>query len=220
MSNSKGFGVAGIVVVLVAVAALGFVVWRVWDTGQARVSDSPNQQANNQTNNDQPADPYAGWKTYCDDTKGACFKHPSGWNVETTSLGGGIAGANIKNANDSVTGTYVSSDTRDGTDIAYHAAVVEKVNADYSVVGGFGTSTPTIIPRLKIVDIKFANDLKAGSDGTMANTARFTFKDGSTGSLEFRPTNYAGMDSAQAKAWFTSDDAKTALLILKSFHLK
>ncbi len=57
MDKSKGFGVVGIVVVVLAVAIAGFVAWRVWDAAQQKPSDANGQQTNSQPNGDQPKQP-------------------------------------------------------------------------------------------------------------------------------------------------------------------
>ena len=103
----------------------------------------------------------------------------------------------------------------------YYVAALDELstpNESYKVLGGFTTSTATVTPEYKVVDTTFTTGLTAGQQTNMENTARFTFKDSKAGSLWFYPAGNMTVD--QAKAWFTTDDAKTAELIVKSFYLE
>lgn len=227
INKSAGFGAVGVVIIVVAVAFVGLVAWRVYDASKTKSTSSTSQgssstgnsQANNQT---PPTDPYAGWKTYCDAVERACFKYPSDWTISPSSQNN-IVSVTLKSSTGSVLGGYTNYDTRDGAQVPYYTASLDDlttVNASYKVVGGFDASSASVYPRYKVVDVSSTTGLTAGQQTTMTNTARFTFKDKNTGHLEIYPTSTTGLTADQAKTWFTSSDAKTALLIAQSFYLE
>lgn len=217
MKNQTGFGVIGILLVVIAIGLIGLIGWRVWEAGQTKTSNtSANSQSATQS------DPYAGWKTYCDDVEKACFKYPADWTINSSTQNN-IVSVTLKNPTGSLTGSYADYDTRDGASVFYYTASLEDlstVNESYKAVGGFDASSLAVYPRYKVVDVTSTTRLVAGQQTTMTNTARFTFKDENTGHLEIAPTTTTGFTAGQAKAWFATSDAKTALLIVKSFYLE
>lgn len=223
MKKQQGFGTISILIIIAAIALVGFIGLRVYDASQSKSNgqvDKPSNQ-NGSTTGSQPADPYAGWKTYCDTTEKACFKYPADWTIDPSNQNG-IVSVTFKNPTASVFGSYVNYDTRDGRESPYFTTDMQELsvaNANYKVVGGFNSSTPSVAPEYRVVDSKFTVGLKIGQQATLVNTARFTFNNMNTGHLQLLPKT-SGMTQDQAKAWFASDDAKTALLIAKSFHIE
>lgn len=224
-----------IVLAFVAIAAIAYSVYA-WQQNRQLSSDistKNNQIAELQKQKTtpttkpttQPADPYAGWKSYCDAVEKACFKYPADWTVATSSTANtlGMVSASIDDPSHSISGNYMNSDTRDGFNNPYYVADLEELatpSSDLKVLGGFVATTATVYPEYKVVDTSFTASLTAGQQGMTEDTARFTFKDKKTGSLYIRPATVTGMTPDQAKAWFTTDDAKTALLVTKSFYLE
>jgi len=168
-------------------------------------------------------DPYAGWKSYCDLVEKACFKYPADWTINVNAPNQyNMISASLENPAHSLVGNYMNSDTRDGFLNPYHVAVLEDLatpSANLKVLGGFVATTATVSPEYKVVDTKFTTGLVAGQQATAEDTARLTYRDAHTGSLELRPMG-ANVAQDQAKAWFTTDDAKTVELIVKSFYLE
>lgn len=221
--KNTGFGVVEIIIAVVVVLVVGLVGWRLYDASKNKPSASTQQPSSSQPNEQTSSDPYAGWKTYCDDAQKACFKYPSDWTVDPSSQNG-IVSVTLKSPSGAVVGGYVNSDTRDGVEMPYYTASVDGLSmpdSKYKVVGGFTFSGSDLSPRYKVVDASFASGLKPGQQTSLTNTARFTYKDGSTtGHLEAYPISASGFTSDQAKAWFGSDDAKTALQVVRSFSLR
>jgi Tfp pilus assembly protein PilE len=214
--QQSGFGVVEVILIVVVLALVGVGGWYVWNASQ---KSNNNSASTNSGNNQVATDPYAGWKSYCDSTQKVCFKYPADWSFTSDA-----SSATVENSGKTVVVSYVNSDTRDGAAMPYYAAAVENLavaNASFKVLGGYVVpSSGDVIPRYKVVDAQFAAGLIAGRQGSTTNTARFTNSDGSTGHLEVYPTNASGYDADKAKAWFASDDAKTADLIARSFYLQ
>lgn len=230
---TAGFGIIGVALIVVAVAIIGLLAWRFYDASKSQTpsstashtsSSSSSTQATTQTPPPK-VDPYAGWKTYCDDVEKACFKYPSDWTVSVTNASNsyGIVSASLKNPALSVIGNYQNDDTRDSMLAPYYVAALEDpstANASIKVLGGFNATTATVYPEYKVVDTSLTTGLAAGQQASVENTARFTFKNNRAGSLDIKPMGANGMTQDQAKAWFTSGDAKTAELIAKSFYFE
>lgn len=188
---------------------------------QKQKSDLSNSTASQKTSSaTQTVDPYAGWKTYCDAVEKVCFKYPSDWSLNATGQAN-LSTVSLKNPAQTLTGTFLNNDERDGTLGAYYVAAVEDlgtVNANYKVLGGFAAAATPSYPEYKVVDTKFTTGLTVGQQANMETTARFTFNDAKSGSLWIYPT--VGMTTTQAKTWFTSNDGKTAELIAKSLYFE
>ena len=224
--KTAGFGIIGVALIVVAVAFIGLLVWRFYDASKSQTPSSTASQTSSSSSTQaktQTPDPYAqGWKSYCDDVKKACFKYPADWTADLPSQSTGTVG--LRSPTGSVVGTYTNNDTRDSAPAPFYTAALEDLstpNASLKVVGGFDPSMATASPRYKVVDTSFTTGLTIGQQASMTNTARLTFKDGNmTGHLEIFPTSANGMTVDQAKAWFTSGDAKMAELIVKSFYFE
>jgi len=225
--RTAGFGIIGVVLIVVALAVIGLLAWRFYDASKSKTpsstanhtSSGSSSQANTQTPPPK-VDPYAGWQTYCDTVEKACFKYPSGWTIDPSDQNN-IVSVTLENSTKTLVGSYTNYDTRDGFQMPYYTAALEDLStpsAIYKVLGGFVASTATVNPQYKVVDSSFTIGLTVGQQASVNNTARFTFADKNTGHLEIYPTSANGMTSNQATTWFTTDDAKTALLIARSFY--
>lgn len=212
-----GFGVVEIVCGLVVIALIGLVGWYVWNNNATHLPNSQKSAAA-QTTVSTPVDKYQGWKAYCDDLRKACFKYPNDWTIDS-----GAEGATFENQSKTVVVDYNNNDTRDGATVPYYVAGIEGLtinNTSLNVLGGFVVVPNNVRAEYKIVDAAFATGLTVGQQGAVANTARFTNKDGTHSHLEAYPTNTDGYDSNKAKIWFTSSDAQTAKRIIESFYFK
>lgn len=159
MTTNKqvGFGVAIIIIIAVVVLAIiGYVGYRVYIANTNKPTSTINTTANNQTGNNtqnlnnqtQPTVPYAGWKTYCDATKKACFKYPADWTISTHS-DNGINSAVVKNSNNNLEVDYSGYYATDGRDTSYYIASIDDLaqpNASWKVVGRIVSSDPQIMP--------------------------------------------------------------------------
>lgn len=80
MSNRQdGFGLAGCLIVLVVLAAIGFAAWHVWSP------KDKNPAATETTSSVATTDPYAGWKTYTSSFEKLSFKYPASWTTKDIS---------------------------------------------------------------------------------------------------------------------------------------
>ena len=219
--KTAGFGAIGVIVIVVAIALIGLVAWRFYDASKSKTTSSTTTSST-QANTKTPvkADPYAGWKTYCDTVEEACFKYPADWTIDPSNQNG-IVSASILNPAHSIVGNYTNGDTRDGAPAPYYVAAVEDLSvpsSNFKVLGGFVATGASVSPEYKVVDTTFTAGAAAGQQATLENTARFTYKDGHLeGTFMLQP---GAMTQDQAKTWFTTADAKTALLIARSFYLE
>lgn len=223
IQKAAGFGLMGIAAIIVTLAVIGLVAWRFYDTTKTKTAVSSTTSSKDQasTKPSPKIDPYTNWKTYCDTSEKACFKYPSDWKITTSDQG--FVSVLASSPTGSTSASYTNSDTRDGADAPYYTAALEALNipnADYRVLGGFVVTDSASMPQYKVVDNSFTTGLTVGQQGTTSNTARFTFKDSTrTGKLEAYPLAN-NMTQDQAKAWFASADAKTALMITQSFYFQ
>ncbi len=95
--RSAGFGIVEVVLVVVVIAIVGFVGWRIYDASKAKptTTSSSQQQSSSTTttqtggqSQSQPADVYAGWKTYTASLKKYSFRYPPDWTVGQQSQNG------------------------------------------------------------------------------------------------------------------------------------
>ena len=107
-----------VVLGLVAVAGIGLPIYLAEQNHQLSdsIASKNNQIASLQkqvASTTRPADPYAGWKTYCDSTEKACFKYPSDWTASVHGQGN-LLSVSLRNPSGNVLGNYMNNDTRDG----------------------------------------------------------------------------------------------------------
>lgn len=83
--HQNGFGLVGILLVVLVVGVLGFVGWRIYD---AAVQKPQAAVSNTSANSPAPAakaDPYKGWKTYTLKYEKFSFKYPDTFTLADTS---------------------------------------------------------------------------------------------------------------------------------------
>lgn len=232
-SNQKGFSVVGILVVIVVIGLVGTVGWLVYDRQKSKTSETQNTQTSTQQKETSKqetkvADPYEGWKSYCSDT-GACFKYPADWNSVTTGPAGPEPG-NFKNPQQTLKLVSGKSDSNGTlTDPAqWYTGKLESLssaNDKYKVWGGYLAATGVYVPQYAVVDATIV-----GNGGFMVGQTKSTTDDTYTtfttsgGAQHYTLNVFAlsndGFTKAKADAWFSSEDAKTALLIVQSLYFK
>ncbi|HSX07636.1 MAG TPA: prepilin-type N-terminal cleavage/methylation domain-containing protein [Candidatus Saccharimonadales bacterium] len=89
--RSHGFSVIEALIVIVVAAVLVLGGWLVWRHNHqtkkaAVVTGSTEGAATKQTPANQPADPYAGWKTYNNAAYGIDLRYPSVWTLDEGSM--------------------------------------------------------------------------------------------------------------------------------------
>lgn len=223
--NTKGFGLLGVLAVIVVLAAAGGVGAYVYHknhkakttTSSTGNSTSTGTKTGSTSGTTQTSDPYAGWKTYCDGTASSCIKYPSTWIAVN-----GFPGAFENSTNTA----YISLEAGTSKDRAQATAYI------YSVEG-LSTSGPSLDivgyvvgnkPAFGVYNSAYVstNDIKAGATAQLVDgNYAFNAKDRSTISLIATPgaAGYAAITTSdQARAWFTTQEAQDALLVMRSFY--
>ena len=230
--NEKGFSAVEIILVLVVVGLIGvvgFMVYKNHNKKPATNTVATTTTTKPATTETKPAtDPYAGWKSYCGDS-GACFKYPSDWNPVTTGPAGSEPG-NFRNPQQTlklVSGKNDSNGTLTNPALWYTSKLESLSTASdkYKVWGGYLSATGVYVPQYAVVDAS-----KVGSSGLVVGQTKSTTDDTYTSytinngsqhySLDVFALSNDGFNKSKADAWFSSDDAKTALLIVQSLYFK
>ncbi len=218
--NEKGFSVIEILIVIIVIGLLGAVGWLVYDRQKTKTDTAQTAQQNTMSNESEPkkeTDPYANWKSQCDDKAGLCFKYPSDWKVEEAS------DTYISVVSPSITArvAYQSNYVRDGG--IREVAPVKLVNSTYfkgySVAGTYSVylDKPDVVYDLVKGTVE-ENGFKVGQATKSLDNPRFDYN-GSTYKVFGTPTaDFA--NETEAKAWFDSADGKAVLLIMQSFGKK
>lgn len=214
--SNKGFSAIGVVIIVVVIAVISLVGWRVLankDDNKTTNYNSPNnQQANNTPK--QETDPYAGWQTYCDteNAKG-CFKYPSDW---VTSQYGGF-----ENSTQTAYIDFKGYNNKDqAADSVYVVKVVDLANKELGlkIVG----SVYNNVPSYSIFNASDVSALKAGENSQLV-TVNPEFQRNPGEDMSFMATpGVAGLKAItnleQAKNWFNTPEAQTCLKVLQSFY--
>ena len=237
----RGFGLLGILLillVLVVVAGSGVYVWHrdhkakkpVSSQATTTASTTGSSKSDSSSSTAAPADPHAGWKSYCDTTYHYCFKYPTDWTltVQLAAQQPCDAGqVTIANADGTVDVSYQNDNNDDGNLSAITPTSVEasnSANQGVTVLGSYLSATGSnYLPSYTVIDSSLLTTypLTVGTSTQFPEPAEFTDQGtgtmSCTGSFTSTPAQPVGtLDDA--KAWFTTADAKTSLLILKSFY--
>ena len=226
--NTKGFALIGVILVIAAVVAAGVVggyIWHVHHKPAARGSDSLNKSSTQKPSTSQQSSPYAGWGTYCDSMYKYCFKYPTDWKltVETTPEELCAAGQiTITNPTGSISMSYQNVNNHDGGVFAITPISIDKLDVagqELTVIGSYSDRGGSTLPSYAIVDTSWLSTypLAVGKSSQFPEPAEFTDQTTSkhcAGSFSIQPTD----TPADAKAWFSTADAKVSLQILKSFY--
>ncbi len=211
--NAYGFSAIHGLVIIVALAVIGFAGWKVFATDNNQKNKTTTNSAATQT-----ADPYAGWKEYCDTKNSYCFKYPSDWKF-TSSVEGYLTAAHTTGPNE-------------GVDIAYYYPYVHDTGPsdftvlsigdtsdgkqDFKILAGFYPGDTT--SRYYLIGKSDVDNygLKVAQTAHYTNNPRFDEKGGM-----FRLNTIFDFKSEQEiRNWFNSEDGKSSLLVFKSFHKK
>lgn len=159
------------------------------------------------------------WTKYCDDNQKFCFNYPADWSIsqsgeeETFSV-------RVVNPSNSLSATYIRNDTRDGHVVPFYVKDIEDLaapDARLKTISGFASRSENSKPYFILIGAKLLIDYPVviGSESNFINTARFDQLNGEPASLSVSPIGKT-FTTTEAKEWFTSQDAATARLIIRS----
>lgn len=219
-SNQKGFSVVEILIVIVVVGLLGAAGWLVYDRQKSKTDTTQTTQQTSvakESEAKKEADPYANWKSQCDDKAGLCFKYPSDWKVEEAT----DTYISVVSPGTTARVAYQPNYERDGG--IREVTPVKLVNSTnftgYSVAGTYSVylDKPNVVYDLVKGTVE-ENGFKVGQATKSLDNPRFDYN-GATYKVFGTPTaDFA--NETEAKAWFDSADGKTVLLIMQSFGKK
>lgn len=210
--DQKGFGLIESLLTIIIVVLVVFVGYYIWHTQKqnnksaSKVSTISNadlkQGASSQKTNKSQTSPYAGWKQYCDSLSIGCIKYPANWTLDTSQSDM----AEVITPQGSAHPTNVTfqsavhgpGDTTGDTVVATSDLAVPISGLE--VVEGIDNSADA--PYIDIVDSSGRTDINK------------------TWALGAVPTDLPYSSMSQATAWFSTDEAKTALKIVQSFTYK
>jgi hypothetical protein len=239
-ATSEGFSLIGLVVIIAVIGIIGFGGWYVWHknqegkagkTGTAQLGGKGTVGDTKPVATDKPAaDPYAGWKTYCD-SYSYCFKYPTDWKLTVTYTATrpcDVGQIILASPDGSVNINYLNDNNKDGTITtltAISTTAPTSANQDLTIVGGYTPYGTQYLPSYGIADATLLRTYPIVPNQSTAfpSTPEFTDQGASShtcqGSLVSQPTQ-ASDTSIDAEAWFTTPLAQTSLQILKTFNYK
>jgi hypothetical protein len=227
--NQNGFGLVEGILLFVAVAIIGGVGFYVYKASQ----NNPNSAKSDSQKVEAPKkvvavkkDPYAGWKSYCDERVKLCFKYPDDWDVSAEySKERNSTYTSVTNPVATVRVMYSTNYFKDGGIVAETPVLLEntKLLSGYSVAGhSVYINASGYVANLDIINGSVEkNGYEIGKPTNELNNPRFTYNktaiklsawplDKTRKSLGYMSTE------AKAREWFKSSDAKVALQILHS----
>jgi len=223
VKNSDGFGVIEIILVVVVVGLIGFVGYYAYSQRHKATTSTTSTQGTTTPKQTPVADPYAGWKSYCDKSTNGCFRYSSDWDdlirgTDVTALGG--------NKGETLTVEYNEPTDANGGLGDFLTKSVDAVTisgSSYKVVGGYYTISN--VPGYYLVDPSVAQQLglKVGATSKITNNdLYFTFASKkATFVVHYNPAASGGASSiatTAANTWFASADGQTALKTVQSFY--
>jgi hypothetical protein len=227
--NETGFSAVEIVLVLVIVGLIGVVGYMVYKNQHkttapvaTTISTKPASTTPAKT---APADPYAGWKQYCDTDHKTCFKYPADWaqNEDKVALSDTVnnVGSTVASPNKTVNISYDFPYIKDGGESNFLTMSIDDVPnyPDLKIVGGIYTDMNNF-SEYAIVNSSVVSQygLAVGKTTQFIVTPRFhASTDGDYQFVAIAAANGADHTLTAAKSEFSSQDAKTGVLILKSF---
>lgn len=232
--DRQGFSIVEALIAIVIIAAIAACGWLAWrhnhDKKQTSKTTSSSQQSkSSSTTSTGTTDTYAGWKTYCDNVYGYCFKYPTKWHlaVETSPQEPCDAGqVDVTSPDGSVDVSYQNDNNHDGSLADITPTSLEKMtgaNQALTIVGSYLSEGANRSPSYAVVDSSLlsSNPLTVGTSGQFPEQAEFTDQasSASTCSGSFASSPSQVVSTAQEAAdWFTTSEAKTSLQVLESFY--
>ncbi len=235
-NNQKGFGAVEGILILVIVALIGVVGFMAYKNHHKTVSSSTTLTSKSSStksvssnNQNQPANPYADWKQYCDTEGKVCFKYPASWtqNQNTFALSSTVnnVSSTVQSPDQAVNISYDYPYVKDAGNTNFLTMSIDSVPnyPNLKIVGGIYTDTNNLA-QYSIVEASQVTQagLTVGQTSQFTNTPRF----GLTSDTTNEPYQFVAIDGQQgngantltaAKNWFSSTEAKQGLLILQSF---
>ena len=209
-----------LIVGIALIAVVGFGAWYVGKHGsKTTIASTSTTTTKTVAKAATPADPYAGWKTYCYTTYKYCFRYPTSWSITAPELGDVI----LANSAKTVTVMF-GSENLDGATLSFNTtSITASPSVDgLSIIGGYfassrvsgnfydsgyyvtGASTLATYPLTVGTSSTFVNHPTFGS-----NQLQFTSEPTVVGELT---------TTKEAVAWFSDGDVQTSLSILKSLY--
>lgn len=233
--HESGFSVIEAFLILIIVALVGgvsFVVYK--DNHKINTAAAITTTATTST---VQTNPYAGWKTFCDSNFNYCFKYPADWTL--TNYSGNYV--TVVNPAKSVYVSYDDPFEGDGQAVTYYTYGVYDIatsDTGLKVISGYQVNnTGLIYPEDDIFNtsqLQSPNQFVAGKESQSALPSVFSPENNKNAFVQFTANpidtskataqvplpgkGFATTD--QAKSWFTSNDGKTSLLIMRSFYVK
>ena len=214
MKKNAGFGLVytiAAIVVIAAVMAVGLLVY----ANNNQEADNDRFVSNN-TKKSKVADPYKGWKTQCDPEIKACYRYPADW---IKSQYGGL-----ENTAKTAYFSYQSHNTKDQSEGTAYIATIEDLvdpNQGLEIIGYITNNKPVYV----IFDSSYVTEKKLMTNATSVivdGNPTFKGRSGNDDVTFVATPNVSGYaaikDFEQAKAWFSTPEAKMGLKILQSFY--
>jgi Tfp pilus assembly major pilin PilA len=213
--NTKGFGLIGVLVLIVALAVVaGGGVYVYHQNHKAKTTASTTTSHTSTSGKTSTAtDPYAGWSQYCSAQEKSCFKYPTTW---TTKNVGAVdpTGDGIQLTSPNGTVIWFQSAVsglggacQPGTpDVFNHKVIPAPHVANLYIVESGSQST---INHIGLVDGSNGKGPQTGDTGSCVGTTTFTSKHDSS---VYAWLESNGTDNLKA------NDLSTAELILQSYN--
>jgi prepilin-type N-terminal cleavage/methylation domain-containing protein len=232
--NNKGFGLTEVLIAVVVLVVIGAVGGYLYDRDHqtkamtiSTYDKSPSASKSPKTT--MASNPYAGWKSYCDNTIGYCFKYPTSWQLSNQSTTSQVS-VTIEDRSTDTLAAYNNPDNDDAFPAtSFYTDSISPLTGDktLTLIGGYWSdqngSTNDDEPFYAVIDTSYlnANPLALGAVGELSSD-RFTDAGtaNQTGSFILeggQGTNANGeLPLDQVKSWLNSQTTQTGVLILKS----
>jgi Tfp pilus assembly protein PilE len=218
--NESGFSVVELAVVVLIVAVIGGIGYAVHHNNHKNtdVSETLKKSAT-------VANPYAGWKTFCDSANYYCFQYPANWKF-TNQNSPDSTSAVITNPSDTASVSYNNAVNGDSLAASgFHANLIyqfAKPNNNLTIIGGYFTAQTNREqkPLYAVIDSSYltSNPLIVGNIGQLSSIMFTDSSDtNSNGTMQLTAADSGGLlPSGQVNIWLNAKDTQTGLLILKS----
>lgn len=217
---SSGFGAITLMcigAILIAAAAIG---WATYHRSHQTPTMARPTSAQEPYTLGGAANDTANWKSYCSPKTNACLQYPSSWHItanddQTTML----------SSDGNIEIDYISPYVHDSEALDFNPLSVTNLgDTSLQLRAVCGTYVQANQPSCAIVNANLlaTYPLTPGKVSSLPNALSFMNIPAHTTAamaLRARPTN-AIASPAEAQAWLTSNDAKTALRILESLHFR